>query len=233
MPIKRRGFVQTLLLVPAAPAALAAQTAAQSAAQQAPTQPTTPLAAPPRNAQPITNPSRPGPPPPPATLKLTGAELAAEPDLRFFTSAQFAGLQKLGGILVPPIKGNPGALETHAPDFLDFLVSASLPETQTLYRNGLDQLNVLAGQKYHKPFSDLEKAEADSILKPLLTVRYWSQDQPADPLKHFITQVHDDLRTATRNSREYAQAAASSGQRFRRGGGASGLYLAPVDPLVD
>jgi Gluconate 2-dehydrogenase subunit 3 len=226
MPIKRRGFVQTLLLAPAATAALAGQ-------QQAPAQPTTPQSAPPRNAQPIANPVRPGPPPPPATLKLTEPDLTAETQLHFFTAAQFAVLQKLGAVLVPPIKGNPGAMEAHAPEFLDFFISASLPETQKLYRDGLDQLNVLAHGKYNKAFSDLESADAGAILKPLITVRLWSLDQPSDPLKHFITQVHDDLRTATRNSREYAAAAASSGRRFTRGGGASGLYLAPVDPLVD
>ena len=76
--------------------------------------------------------------------------------------------------------------------------------------------------------------ETGAIVRPLLVARYWPQDMPDDPEKNFMAQVHDDLRTATVNSREWAEEGpqpASEGRprRFRRG---RGLYWRPRDPVV-
>lgn len=217
MSIKRRGFVKSLLLTPAVPAALSAQ---QTPTPQQPVpQPNTPARQVPQQ------------PKSPVRLKTTEADLAAETAPHFFTADQFAALRKLGAILMPPIKGNPGALEAQAPEFLDFLIGVSPEDRKKLFRNGLDQLNAQAKRKYTKSFADLNATEADAILRPLLVVRPWPEDLPSDPLKSFVTQVHDDLRTATMNSREWAQATAKSPRRFSRGSRASGLYWAPIDPV--
>jgi Gluconate 2-dehydrogenase subunit 3 len=218
MSVKRRGFVKTLLLSPAVPAALKAQQPPANTQQPVP-QPDTSARQAPRVP---TN---------PAQLKTTEVDLTAETIQRFFTADQYAALQKLGSVLVPPIKGNPGAVEAKAPEFLDFLISVSPAIRQTTYRNGLDYLNAQAKQKFNKSFAELSAADAGAIIKPLMVVRAWPQDLPTDPIKSFIVQAHEDLRTATRNSKEWADAAATTGRRFTRGG-SSGLYLAPVDPLV-
>ena len=146
---------------------------------------------------------------------------AAEGVHKFFTPPQFATLKKLGGVLIPPVKGNVGALDTDAPEFLDFLVSVSPAERQTLYRNGLDALNAQARKQFNKAFAELDNTQADAILKPLLTAVPWVYDLPKDPLKRFVYQAHADLRTATRNSPAAAAA---------RGGG-SGLFWNPIDPV--
>jgi hypothetical protein len=218
MPIKRRGFVRGLLLAPAAPLVLTAQQTAPTT-QPAP-QPSPPTAQVPRQPQAAPK------------LPLTEVDVTAETEQRFFSADQYAVLEKLGSVLMPPIKGNPGALDAHAPEFLDFLISVSPVGRQMLYRNGLDQLNAQAKQQFHKGFVELDATQVDAILKPLLTVRLWPQDMPSDPMKHFIMQAHDDLRTATRNSREWAAAGGTPGRRVTRGFGGSGLYLAPVDPIV-
>jgi len=215
--MKRRNFVQSLLIAPAAPAAVAAQQTTPQ--QQPPPQPNTPARQVPR--QPQETPK----------LQVMQADLAAEGDQRFFTPAQFAALEKLGGLLVPPLKGHPGATDAHAPEFLDFLISVSPGDRQKLYRDGLDGVNAEAKKQFQTEFSELNAKQADEILRPLLVARPWPEELPSDPMKNFIAQVHQDLRTATMNSREWAAVAATSGRRGRRSGGV-GYYWHPIDPVV-
>jgi len=211
MSIKRRGFVRGLLLAPAAQAALSAQTppATQAAAP-----------APPRGAANV------------ALLKVTEVDVTAETRQHFFSAEQFQTLEKLGAIMMPPMKGNPGALDAKAPEFLDFLISVSPSDRQDLYRDGLDNLNAEAQRKFDKAFAQLDQQQTDSILKPLMVARPWVQDRPSEPLKDFVSQVHDDLRTATMNSREWADASAKAGRRFTRGSQSRGFQWKPIDPLV-
>ncbi len=224
MPIKRRRFVQSLLMTPAAPIALAAaQTTPPATAQQPQPvpQPNTPARQVPRQPQNVPR------------LPVVHPDAAAKTDQRFFNADQFATLQKLGSVLVPPLKGNPGALDADAPQFLDFLISVSPTERQKLYEHGLDQLQSVAKKQFKTPFADLSASQIDAILRPLLVVRYWPEDFPNDPLKNFLAQVHLDLRTATQNSREWAEATAKSGHRFTRGSNSQAMYWAPIDPISE
>jgi hypothetical protein len=209
--MKRRRFIKALAAVPAVPALVAQQAAPPQPGRGA------------RGggggrggAQEV------------AQLPLAEADAIADPVARFFTAQQFAALRRLSGILVPPGAGNIGALECDAPEFIDFLISASPADRQQLYRNGLDALNVQARSQFGKPFADLDATEADAILKPLMATVAWAYDPPKDPLKHFVFQAYQDIRTATRNSLEASSAAASSG---RRGFAGAGLYWNPVDPV--
>jgi hypothetical protein len=214
--MKRRNFVRTLLAAPAAPAL--AQQAAQPAAAPAP------AAAPPARTMFGVHEV--------ANLALTPADLAADTARTFFNAEQFAALEKLAQLFVPPLKGKPGALDAHAPEFLDFLLRVSPAERQQLYTNGLDGLNAQARQQFHRAFSELDGKQADAIVRPLVAARAWDLEYPSDPLKRFIAEVHDDLRTATRNSREWAAAAESSGRRARGFSRSAGFYWKPIDPVV-
>ena len=177
-------FRSKLTAGPVAPAVAAAAT-------QAPSPQTTP------HQKPATEPKTPvrerrwGPHNVPK-LDLTGVDLTGQPAPHYFTAAQFATLRKLGALLVPPLKNNPGALDAQAPEFLDFLIGASPDDRQNLYRFGLDSLDSQSRDQFQKPFCDLDAQQADRILRPLLVVRPWSEDFPSDPLKKFIAQVHDD-----------------------------------------
>lgn len=208
--MKRRRFLKGIVAAPAAPALLA---------QQAPAP-----ASPPgrggrggagaRGAQEVPK------------LEIAAHDAVSEPVVRFFNPPQFSALQKLSGILVPPMKGNPGALDCGVPEFLDFLIGASPADRQRLYRTGLDALNSQAKKQFSKPFSELDTTQADAILRPLMVAVPWAYDPPKDPIKHFISAARQDVLTATRNSREASEAGAAAGRRS--GGG--GLYWNPVDP---
>jgi hypothetical protein len=216
--MKRRNFVQSLLVVPAT--AIAAEQALPPAARAAQTPP--PAAPPPQRFRGVQNVPK---------LALVEPDTAAETTQFFFEPAQFAALTKLAELLVPPIKTSPGAIDAQAPAFLDFLISHSPAPTQTLYRDGLDGLNSSANKHFHKPFAELEDKQADSIIRPLLVARAWDREEPTDPMKHFMVQVHGDLRTATMNSAEWA----ASGSSSRRGRFNSGrrFHWKAIDPRVE
>ena len=224
--MKRRGFIKAIAAAPAAPALLAQQQLAQ---QQQPALPSAaPVPAPPaagrggfgrngagRGAQEV------------ARIELTEPDVVAETAPSFFTPAQFSALRRLSGILMPPLKGGIGALDTDAPEFLDFLIGVSLPDRQALYRNGLDYLNAQARRQFAKAFADTDPAQADKILKPLFVPVAWAYDPPKDPIRHFIFEAHQDIRTATRNAPSPNSAPEAGGRR----GFAGGLYWNPIDPV--
>jgi hypothetical protein len=218
--MKRRGFFKTLAVLPAAPALLS-QTPAP-----APQTPAAPAAQPPAGGRGGGGGRAGGANIP--TFDETSPELVADAEPRFFTPAQYSALRKLSALLMPPLNGSPGALECSAPEFLDFLIGASLPDRQKLYRNGLDTLNANAKKSFKKAFADLSDADADTIIRPLLAPVPWVYDAPKDPGVHFLAEAHRDIRTATQNSREWANAGAASG---RRRGGGGGSYLNPIDPI--
>lgn len=218
--MKRRNFVRSLLVTPAVPAVLVSEEAAKTA-----TQPAAKVLPPERNGavQPSEVPR----------LDVTPLDLAGQPAPQFFTATQFGTLRNLASILLPPLKGNPGAIEAQAPEFLDFLISASPVDRRKLYLSGLDKLEAQARDRFHRSFGDLDAAQADAILRPLLVARPWPQDMPSDPLQNFLTQAHEDIRTATMNSREWSMAVEKSGHRFSRGSRTSGYYWSPIDPISE
>ena len=212
--MKRRRFIQALTATSAAPLSIA---------QQTPT-PQTPEAAGPPGQRGRTGQA--------VQQFATASPDVAAPAPSFFNAGQFAALRRLGSLLVPPRDGYPGALDAGAPEFLDFLIGVSPADSRQLYRNGLDALNTQANKQCKKSFADLDDAQADAILRPLLVALAWEKEMPSDPVKHFVAQAHRDLLTATRNSREYSTAASTSGRRGGRGfGGGAGLYWLPIDPV--
>ena len=219
MSLKRRGFVKGLLVSPAIPLI----------AQQPPAQTQTPAAP---------NPSPDREPPPRQygqadKIATVSVDTAAETRQKFFKPDQFAALQKLGDLLVPPLQGKPGATEAGAASFLDFLVGESPHDRKQLYQHGLDGLNNIAHKQFGKHFADLDTVQATAIVKPLVVVRLWPEDMPTDLMQHFIAQAHQDLRTATSNSREWAAASTGAGVTGRRGFNQGiGLYWNPIDPVV-
>jgi|HubBroStandDraft_1064217.scaffolds.fasta_scaffold330509_2 hypothetical protein len=165
--------------------------------------------------------------PGPAVLEVTDPDAVADPVARFFTPAQFSALHRLSRLVQPPLKGNPGALDCGAPEFLDFLIGASPADRQQLYRTGLDGLNAQAKKQFSKSFADLDDAQAHAIVAPMLVAVPWPKDPPKEALKAFMFTAREDIAMATRNSPEYAAALASGG---RRGGGAGQVWK-PIDPV--
>jgi hypothetical protein len=196
--MKRRRFLQTIATAPAAPAVLAAQQIARPAAPAAP-----------------------------KALATAHPDEVAEPTPRFFTHVQFEALKKLSDVLVPASGDNPGALDAEVPQFIDFLIGQSPAERQHLYRAGLDLLNARATKQFNKAFGALDVKEADLIVRPLMVPVPWTYDPPKDLASHFATTAHEDIRTATRNSREWADAAKKAGRRIA----GPQLYWNEIDPI--
>jgi hypothetical protein len=212
--MKRRDFLHTVVSLPAGAVLLEEAAVAQT---------TTP-----------TPPAPPAPTPPPAAgsaatqsamLDTVAADAVATTMPRFFTTVQFATLRRLADLLMPALAPNPGALEAQAPEFLDNYLAVSAAERQRLYRDGLDDLNRQALARFMKPFADLAPPDADAIVKPLFKVR--GPMMSVTELGPFINRVHQDVRTVTINSPQWAAAQATAGNPVPRL-----LYWRKVDPTV-
>jgi hypothetical protein len=197
--MKRRRFMQALAVAPAAPALLAQQGRGRGQGANSG----------------------------PAVVEVTDPDAVADPVARFFTPAQSAALHRLSALVQPPLKGNLGALDCGAPEFLDFLIGASPADRQQLYRTGLDALNAQAKKQFSKSFADLDDSQAHAIVAPMLVAVPWPKDPPKEALKAFMFAAREDIAMATHNSPEYAVALASAG---RRGGGAGEVWK-PIDPV--
>jgi hypothetical protein len=124
---------------------------------------------------------------------------------------------------MPAAQNVPGAAESGAAEFLDFLLGTSPADRVTLYRDGLDRLNAEAQRRYGKSFGEIAVEQAAPILAPLRAP--WSYRGPADSFARFLLAAKNDLLAATANSREYIAAVS---QR-RRSAGGTGQYWYPVE----
>ena len=208
--MKRRNFVRTLLAAAAAPKLAQSQQAKQPLPAAAPVpwfiglNPRTPL--------PHTQP---------------GADVAAS-QRKFFSLAQMETLTRLCEVLMPARGDKPGAVEAGTPGFLDFLLFDSASDRQKLYSGGLDWLESEAQQKHEMPFAKLSDDQAGALLQPWL--RTWMTDHPpTEPHTDFVNVAHDDIRSATINSRAW-NTAPFTGIEQR---GQQGLYWSPIEPDVD
>jgi hypothetical protein len=218
--MQRRDFVKAMMAASvSAPAVLGQQPAA------APVAPSTP--------PPV--PAAPGPVPwmrgllEVKSLPMTPLvpDAVAQTDAHFFSSQQMATLRRLSDLLLPPLKGHPGATEAGTPEFLDFLIGVSPTERQQMYQTGLDWLDAKAKQHFGVSFAAVDKAQADELLRPWL--KTWMTDHPpTEPHAHFINVAHSDIRTATINSQAWSEAAANAGKQPP----GMGLYWYPVDPDI-
>jgi hypothetical protein len=137
-----------------------------------------------------------------SSFKFGVADDAGETVLRFFDQRQFATLHRLSDVLLPKIGANPGATEARVPEFIDFLLSHAPAARQQLWQVGLDSLEYQTQTSLRKPFAQTSNTEADRMLSPLRQT--WTYT-PATPLVEFLRAAKADVRTATLNSREYAQ----------------------------
>ena len=226
--MRRRDFVKGILAAGAAAQAMSAQQAAAPAAQATP-----PAASSTPPPMPPQGPVAPGPMPwnrglleaPELNLSTVIPDAVAETNAHFFNETQTATLRRLCVLLMPPLNGFPGALETGTPEFLDFLIGASPRRQQQMYKGGLDWLDAEAKAKLGSPFEKTTDTQADALIKPWL--RTWMTDHaPTELHAGFINQVHSDIRTSTMNSQAWSDAHEAA-RRWRDG---YDLYWYPVDP---
>jgi Gluconate 2-dehydrogenase subunit 3 len=149
----------------------------------------------------------------------------AETQAHFLNDEQLAALRRLSDLFMPPLNNYPGAKDTETPEFLDFLIGGSPPDRQQMYQSGLDRLNAEADKRFGAPFSKIDAAQADQLLRPGLAA--WIEGHPpSDIYGRFLSLAHDDIRMATMNSQAWSMAAISAGGRAPE----MDLYWSPVDP---
>ncbi|MDQ6700408.1 MAG: gluconate 2-dehydrogenase subunit 3 family protein [Acidobacteriota bacterium] len=175
------------------------------------------------------------PKPTPSVVEETPKIQASVPDAiaetvpQFFSADAYSALKRLSDLLMPAVTtvsgSTPGAIQAHAPEFLDFLIGQSPADRQALYRTGLDRLNAEARRRYSKAFSELDARQADSVLAPLHAA--WTYVGPVDPLARFLQTAKEDVMTATVNSREWIGVVSKRGRR----GGNVNTYWLPIDPI--
>jgi hypothetical protein len=152
------------------------------------------------------------------------ADGTADPDPRFFSAVQMSTLIRLSDLLQPALDNRPGAVAAETPQFLDFLIGASPASRQKVYTGGLTWLDSESQKKYRKPFANLEDAEADALIRPWL--RTWMSDHPPSELHaNFVSIAHEDIRTATENSKAWEESLSDTTQRSR-----GALYWFPIEP---
>jgi len=137
-----------------------------------------------------------------ARLDSETPDATADPVPHFFTPQQFATLQKLSDTILPRIGETPGALDARVPEFLDFLISRSSADQQTLYRDGLNH-----------------------PLDLTLLGEPWTYEGPRDPYAKFLQQAKHDILTAAANSREWIAAVAKRNPAVT----GTGAYWLPVE----
>jgi hypothetical protein len=221
--MRRREFVKTMLAASVSVRTMMGQNAPASVTPSAPP-PVPPAAAPP-----------PAPGPLPWMRGLLEAkalpmtplvpDAVAHTKAHFFSRQQLATLRQLCEVLMPPLKSAPGAIDAGAPEFLDFLISASPADRQKMYVDGLDRLDAEARQKFGVPFAGVNLEQADALIRPRL--RTWMTDHPpSDSYEEFMNLAHSDIRTATINSKPWMDALPADDDRRME----EGMYWYPVDP---
>jgi hypothetical protein len=217
--MRRRDFVKAIVAASATAKTMLGQ---QSAT---PVAPSVPLAVPPTPS------TAPAPVPwmhglmeaKPLSIASIIPDAVAKTDAYFFNERQLETLRRLSDILMPPLKGYPGAKDAGTPEFIDFLIGVSPVDRQQMYQSGLDRLDAEAKQHFGVAFSALEKTQTDQLLRPWL--RTWMTDHPpTEPYAHFINIAHSDIRTATINSEAWSKA--------RQQAPDVELYWFPVDPDI-
>ena len=158
-----------------------------------------------------------------APLSFEQPDEVGDGTTRFFTQVELDNLRRLGSLFYPSTTDVPGAKEAGAAEFLDFLLSQSPADRQSIYRRGLEQLEKQSRAKWSKGFSALSDVDAGALLAPL--ARPWTYKAASDPLELFLRTAKDDFWTATINSREYATAVS----KRRRGASGTGLYWRAIE----
>ena len=187
-----------------------------------------------RAQQRLNDPTLPPPAPVPWTLglnsqtpiPLTGlADEIATGKLIFFSPIQMRTLTRLCDVLLPPLNGKPGAVEAQTPMFLDFLIGSSPEERQKIYAGGLDWLEETAQAKYKTAFAQLDETQASEVIKPWL--RTWMSDHPpTEAHADFINMAHDDIRSATVNSKAWDDVPSVGAEPKTE----EGIYWLPIEP---
>lgn len=154
-------------------------------------------------------------------IEATVPDFAGTTVTKFFSPAQFASFKRLNDILYPSLNGVPGAVQAGAPEFLDFLLFESPTARQTLYRNGVDELEHRSKREFNGSFASVDQRAAEKLLAPLREP--WTAEP--DSFTAFLRAAKQDVTEATQSSHDWIRIMS---KRVRSAGGV-GMYWFPID----
>ncbi len=154
-------------------------------------------------------------------IEATIPDFAGTTVTKFFSPTEFSSFRRLSDVLYPAMKGVPGALQTGAPEFLDFLLFESPAARQTLYREGVDELERRSKKAFNVSFASVDHAGAEKILAPLREP--WTADP--DSFTAFLRTAKQDVMQATQSSHDWIRIMS---KRVRSAGGI-GMYWFPIE----
>jgi gluconate 2-dehydrogenase gamma chain len=121
-----------------------------------------------------------------AAQKARAARRAGAP-LRFFTPAQHRTVDMLAEAIIPADDRSPGARAAQVADYLDFILSESLPDVQKAWTDGIAALDAASTTQCGKPFAD---AAADQQVA-LLTDISKNEFNPSTPVEKFFAEAKE------------------------------------------
>jgi gluconate 2-dehydrogenase gamma chain len=83
---------------------------------------------------------------------------------RTLTSPEKATLAAICARIIPTDDNGPGAIEAHAPDYIDRALSGALAGSREAYVEGLAAIDAAAQQKFKAPFVRLTPTQQDGLL---------------------------------------------------------------------
>jgi gluconate 2-dehydrogenase gamma chain len=80
------------------------------------------------------------------------------------TPPEKATLSAICARIIPTDDNGPGAIEAHAPEYIDHALSGALAGSRQAYAEGLAAIDAAAQQKFKAPFATLPPTQQDAVL---------------------------------------------------------------------
>ncbi len=109
----------------------------------------------------------------------------AASELRFFSAAQNALVDRLAEMILPADDHSPGAHEAQVSAFIDDLLADSDPKEQQAWTEGLKAVEAVAQSRFGQPFLESSGDQQDQILAEMAA----NEGDPANDLQRFFAKI--------------------------------------------
>ena len=130
---------------------------------------------------------------------------AAASQPQFFTASQFAAVDRLTDLIIPPDEQSGGASAAKVSTYIDVMLSEASSSAQTEWRQGLQALDAECGKRFENPFNGLTADQQNAMIDAMAQ----NEGHPATAIQRFFAPlkrmtidgyytskigIHDDLR---------------------------------------
>jgi gluconate 2-dehydrogenase gamma chain len=101
-------------------------------------------------------------------------QLVAQSQTRTLSAAEKATLTAICGRIIPADANGPGAIEAHAPEYIDHSLSGALAAARPVYTEGLAEVDKAATAKFAAPFAKLTAEQQDAVLTGIQNTSFFN-----------------------------------------------------------